>query len=243
MTGFDSIAPFYDTLWTQTSVGDLQRQAVWKLIDPLFQPGAVVLDAGCGTGADAVHLRQAGIHVHGIDSSAEMVRITRAKGIDAHVHSIEQLCDLGGCFDGAISNFGALNCVKSIQPIAGELGRLIRPGGFVALCFLGRICLWEIGYYLLRGDFTKALRRLSGRAQSSYRIEVFYHSRRAILKAFQDKFILCRQSGIGVTVPPSYVRSFSQPVLAMLAALDSKLASWPVFRSIADHQLYIWRRI
>lgn len=243
MASFDAIAPLYDRIWTHTAVGDAQRRAVWRLIDPLFPHGASVLDLGCGTGADAVHLEQAGIRVYGVDASPEMVRVARSKGVEADVYRLENLAELRGRFDGAISNFGALNCVESLSSIAKQLARLIRRGGFVALCVLGRVCLWEMGYYSLRGNFRKALRRLSGRAHSSYSVAVFYPTRRKILQAFQGEFILCAHSGIGLTVPPSYVNSLGGGTLQKLAAFDERLAARWLFRSVSDHQLYILRRL
>lgn len=243
MTGFDVVASSYDQIWTTSGVGDAQRRAVWKRIDQLFRAGASVLDLGCGTGADAVHLRQAGIRVYGIDRSPEMIRIARNKGVDADLWNLEQLAELNGCFDGAISNFGALNCVQSLSSIAKELARLVRSGGFVALCLLSRFCLWEIGYHFSGGNFSKALRRLSGRARSSYGVEVFYPMRGAIVDAFRSKFILCAHSGIGLTVPPSYIDWLSSHTLRRLEALDERLASRRVFRSACDHHLFIWQRL
>jgi ubiquinone/menaquinone biosynthesis C-methylase UbiE len=53
---FDALAADYDRVWTNSGPGRLQRDAVWRHIDPLFRPGSVVLDLGCGTGEDALHL-------------------------------------------------------------------------------------------------------------------------------------------------------------------------------------------
>ena len=74
MAAFDRVAPRYDELWTNTDVGRLQREAVWRHIDPLFRAGSRIVDLGCGTGADAVHLSGAGVHVSAFDASREMVR-------------------------------------------------------------------------------------------------------------------------------------------------------------------------
>lgn len=241
MASFDSIAACYDRIWTESAVGDMQRRAVWKAMDALFRSGDRILDLGCGTGADALHFRQCGVRVCGIDCSSQMVAIAQSKGIEALLLDINDLAQIGGRFDGAISNFGALNCIESLSSVAEELARLVRPGGFLALCFVGRICLWEIGYYLLRGQFRKAFRRFSGRATSSYG-RVFYPSEHVILGAFREKFLLAARLGIGIAVPPSYVNGLSRKAVESLAAFDAKLASRPFFRSLADHRLYLWRR-
>jgi ubiquinone/menaquinone biosynthesis C-methylase UbiE len=243
MSAFDAIASSYDRLWTESTVGAMQRRAVWKVMDALFASGDTILDLGCGTGADALHLQERGIRVRGIDSSLGMVSIARKKGVNAVHYDLKDLPALSGRFDGVISNFGALNCLQEMTPVAGELGRLVRPGGFVALCFLGRFCLWETGYYLLNGEARKAVRRFSGRAQSSYGLDIFYPSERALLRPFRQNFLLVARRGIGFAVPPSYIKFVRPSILEKLAALDSRVATWPLLRSLADHRLYVWQRI
>lgn len=243
ITAFDAIASSYDQLWTESAIGTAQRHAVWKIIDALFTSGEAVLDVGCGTGADAAHFREIGIRVCGIDSSPKMAAVARSKGITATVLKVEDLRQLTGSFNGAISNFGALNCIESLPSTAEELARLVHPGGFIALCFLGRICLWEIAYYLVRGRMRKAFRRISGSAESSLGLKVFYHSEYAIRKAFKGRFSLLARHGIGITVPPSYISGTSDRALKHLGHIDATLASMPLFRSFADHRLYVWRRI
>ncbi|HWF07089.1 MAG TPA: methyltransferase domain-containing protein, partial [Bryobacteraceae bacterium] len=104
---FDAIAARYDELWTNTAAGRSQRESVWREIDPLFFHGARVLDLGCGTGEDALHLTRAGIAVSAFDASPAMVRIARDRGVDAQVLAIEDIGTLDGAWDGALSNFGA----------------------------------------------------------------------------------------------------------------------------------------
>ena len=70
---------------------------------------------------------------------------------------------------GRFSNFGVLNCVgfDRLSSVAQALARTVRPGGRLALCMMGRFCLWETLGYLLRARPGKAFRRLSGRAETS----------------------------------------------------------------------------
>ncbi|HEX6544889.1 MAG TPA: class I SAM-dependent methyltransferase [Bryobacteraceae bacterium] len=242
-SGFDAIALDYDTLWTATPIGMSQRSAVWEHIDGLFQPGHFVLDIGCGTGADALHLESRGVNVYGVDSSAKMVSLARMRGISAGFMSIEKLQHIRARFDGALSNFGALNCVPSLDGVAASLTRKVCVGGYIALCFIGSFCAWETCYYLLRGKFRRAFRRLHSRTQSSLGIDVFYYSRRTILAAFRQNFRLVGTYGIGLFVPPSYVKGLGDRTVARLAALDRHCAHWPLLRRLADHRLYLFERI
>jgi ubiquinone/menaquinone biosynthesis C-methylase UbiE len=64
---FDSLAPHYDAAWTETFIGRLQRQQVWRELQSTFRTGERVLEFGCGTGADAAFLARAGVRVHATD--------------------------------------------------------------------------------------------------------------------------------------------------------------------------------
>ncbi len=76
---FDRIASGYDDLWTRTATGRLQREAVWRFTDRLFAAGDRILDLGCGTGEDAVHLLSRGIRLSAIDASSAMVEAARGR--------------------------------------------------------------------------------------------------------------------------------------------------------------------
>lgn len=243
MTGaaFDALAARYDELWTATAAGLRQREAVWRRIDGLFREGDSVLDLGCGTGEDALHLAAAGARVTAIDASREMVRVARSRGVNAFRLPIERAGELGGPFDGALSNFGAFNCVADPGAAAASLAPLIRRGGYFALCVIGPCCAWEICHYLRRLDFGRAFRRWKpGGCSSSLGVHVRYPTVRGLVRALRGTFELVRWYGIGVFVPPSYVGTRSA---ARVAALDARAAGWPVVRTIADHRLLIFKRL
>lgn len=245
---FDRIASRYDELWTRSPVGRLQRKAVWRRLDILFAGGDVLLDVGCGTGEDALHFMGNGISVRAIDASSEMVRIARSRGVDASVLGIEELGieelnRVQGYFDGVISNFGAFNCVSGLHAIRRPLARLIRPGGHLAVCIVGRFCLWETAWYLLRGEPRKAYRRWSSEPWGvSLRIPVRFRSVHQLARAFRPEFELRDWRGIGAFVPPSYVRGLPLSLLEALGTLDSHVAHLPLVRALADHRLVIFVR-
>lgn len=195
-TPFDAIAPRYDALWSGTEEGCRQRAEVWGVIEELFRPGGVVLDLGCGTGDDAVHLASRGMRVMGIDSSRAMVEVARSRGVAARQLAIEDLALLDGVFDGALSNFGALNCVEDLEGAARELARLIRPGGKLALCFISRFCWRETVSFLARFEMRRAVRRWRGHARWRG-MYVYYPSVRRIRGAFDPCFRLVRRVSIG----------------------------------------------
>jgi SAM-dependent methyltransferase len=190
MSPFDALAPRYNELWTATPSGRDQRTAVWREIDSLFRAGDRVLDLGCGTGDDALHLAELGIEVHGIDAAPKMVEIARSRGVNASLMTIEGLASGAGlqpAFSGALSNFGALNCIPDLRPVAAQLAQLIQPAGPVAICLMGRLCLT---------DWRHAAKRLFGRTKWRG-IDVYYPTARRIRAAFAPWFTFERRVAIG----------------------------------------------
>jgi SAM-dependent methyltransferase len=240
--GFDRIATEYTNLWTGTKAGQLQREAVWRYTAHLFPPRSRVLDLGCGTGDDALMLEARGVHVIGIDASAEMVRVACERGIDARHCAIENIGDVPGTFHALGSNFGALNCIENLSDLRQPFAQAVNPGGWLVVCLMSRVCLWETIWYMRNGSFRKATRRWNGEAKSSVAERVFYPTVRSVCRAFAPDFTLASVHGVGFAVPPSYVTGIPNSTIDRLAALDRHVASWPIFRSLSDHQLLIFRK-
>jgi ubiquinone/menaquinone biosynthesis C-methylase UbiE len=240
---FDRIADAYDELWDGTAIGTSQRQAVWNEIEPLVRRGHRILDLGCGVGADALHLRSLGASPLGIDASAEMVRIARQRGIEALHLPFERLHELNERFDGAISNFGALNCATSLRRVAFDLARLIVPGGYFAACVMGPCCAWEVVHFLLKGMPRKGFRRF-GSAPARWRgVEIRYPGTRQIQADLRPYFRLVRWCGIGLCVPPSYIKGVNEGCIRKLARMDARLYRLPIVRALSDHRLLLFERV
>ena len=257
---FDGIAGTYDRDWTATCIGALQRAAVWRGVDHLFGPGDRVLDLGCGTGADATHLAKRGVHVLATDISPRMVRATRerteeqglSEQIIARTVGIEELTQLDAeSLDGALSNFGVLNCLSpfELSSLAQALARAVRPGGKLALCVMGRFCFWEIVACLLRLQPRKAFRRFSGQAPAAFdtgpSFLVQYPTVAELRRVFAEEFRLDEVRGVGIFVPASCLEGLAKrfPRLTRLFALaDRVVERWLLFRAIGDHRLLIFTR-
>lgn len=240
---FDKLAATYDDQWTSSPVGRSQRNAVWRRIDHIFLPDDTILDLGCGTGEDALHLMRNGINVHALDASMEMVRRAQLKGVSAFHAKLEDLDSIEGTFDGALSNFGAMNCIADVAALQPALSRLIREGGKLAICLIGRFCLRETLHYLAKAQPGKAIRRWTGATKShSLNLTVHYPTVSRVQRALSPAFTLRSDSGIGLSVPPSFVQGVSESSLGKLDAIDRSLAHLPFFRSLADHRLLIFER-
>ncbi|HTB76520.1 MAG TPA: class I SAM-dependent methyltransferase [Polyangiaceae bacterium] len=113
------------------------RRALWRHFGQLFHAGDHVLDVGCGTGSDTLHLASRGVRVTAVDVSPEMVQRLRAKlarasleaRVDVHIGDIAEIVrELTGPFDGIVSSFAALNTVD-LPSFVPHAARALRPGG------------------------------------------------------------------------------------------------------------------
>jgi hypothetical protein len=155
-----------------------------------------------------------------------------------------------GPFEGAFSNFGALNCVENLRSLASDLATLLRPGSPLLLCLMGSCCAWEIAWYLAQGKPGKAIRRLrrtgvTAQLTDGATVHVRYPSVRSLARAFSPEFHLKSVKGIGVAVPPSYVERWVArfPRLFELSVrADALLGDCPGIRVFADHVLLKFER-
>ena len=250
---FDDLARDYDAAFTRSCIGALMRSAVWQRLDVVFEPGEHVLELNCGTGEDALHLASRGLRVHATDASHEMIEVARAKlGRSGHgdrvsfeQRRLEQLDGLETRFDGALSNFGGLNCVADLDAVARSLAALIRPGGRVILCIMGPTCAWEWAWFLAHAQPAKAFRRLAPGGTTWHGLTIRYPSVDRVRRVFSAGFSVERQSGLGTLIPPSYAESWAREhadIVTRLAAIERRLETRPLMIRLADHYLLELRR-
>jgi ubiquinone/menaquinone biosynthesis C-methylase UbiE/uncharacterized protein YbaR (Trm112 family) len=132
-----------------------------ELIDTLkLQPGFRVLEIGCGTCRDTIHLLNRDVTVHAGDLSQEMLAIgalrLREAGADPNRirlfrGNVAQLPFADGYFDAAF-HFGGLNLFPDIAASLAEMARVVKPGGQVVAGDEG------VGPWLSNTDFAKILK-------------------------------------------------------------------------------------
>lgn len=249
---FDAIAGNFDARFGDWQSVEAQRRAVRRVLTDLFPEGSRLLEMGGGTGIDAAWLKARGRQVLLTDASPAMVaEAVRKLGAGAAevvaVEQLDRLAERGERFDGAFSNFAALNCVSDLAPMGQSLARLVRPGGHVALVVFGCCCPGEMIAEAARGRFRNMLRRagkgdvpatLGGRSFS-----VRYHRKAAIVEAMAPGFRYAGRSAIGLFVPPSAAEPWISRHPRLLAGLEA--ADRIAARRLAlfgDHILYRFER-
>jgi len=252
-SAFDALAADYDGGFTSGVLGSRLRGAVWRRLDAVFAAGDRVLDLGCGTGEDAVHLAHRGVEVVAVDRSPEMVAAARAKIDDAGLGSlieirraaIEELEVREGSFDGVVSNFGALNCVGDLAAVAAAVASAVRPRGRAVLCVMGPLVPWEWLWFLLRGQPRSAFRRLRRGGVRWRGITVRYPSIRKLRRGFAA-FRLTRVAALGALLPPSYAEPWAVAHPRLISGLDGcerRLETCFPLPWLADHYLVELERL
>ncbi len=266
-TAFDAFASEYDDTFTHSQLGEWLRPRVWQHLSHHFQPGDHILELACGTGEDALWLAQHGIHVAATDGSAEMVRVAAAKAARAGLSDKVQVYQLSlqemavsrwplaagellpaasrqppTAFSGILSNFGGLNTIADLRPLAQALASLVQPGGKAILVPMGPVCPWEVVWYGLHGDLKTAFRR-RGRATAKIgptTIPIWYPSARQVRQAFSPWFRHLKTESLGFFLPPSYLEHLVHRwprLFRTLNHLDKTTAS--LWRGWGDHVIII----
>ena len=256
---FGNLADRYDAIFTHSLIGRAQRNAVWEVARCTFRPGSHILELNCGTGEDALFFARLGISVFACDASEKMIEVANGRRSreaprapvrfevlpTEHIAVARQF----GPFDGVFSNFSGLNCVSDNAEVARQLATLVPAGSPLLLCFSSRFCLWEVLWFLVCGKAPKAIRRWNGHAAASLgkiTVEVQYPTVAELRKAFSPHFRLRSRTGIGVTVPPSYLENLARRfpgILSQLCVVDRLVSGWPVFRVCGDHVLLRFERV
>ena len=255
---FDSVAAGYDGPLGNNELVQHMRARLWRAVEARLPPGSRLLDLGCGTGLDAAHFASRGDQVLAIDWSPAMVERARARlarmETAAHVRAemlgIQELDRLQeGPFDGIYSNFGPLNCVPDLAPVAAACAKLLAPGGYLIATVMGRFCPWEFLYYAWRGQWERACVR--GRREvvpvslNQGTVWTRYYTPREFYQAFARQFALTSYRGLNLFLPPPYLLSVCQRaprLCATLGWLDDHLAGWPLLREGGDHFLIVLTR-
>ncbi|MDW8325657.1 MAG: class I SAM-dependent methyltransferase [Anaerolineales bacterium] len=209
---------------------------------------AKLLELNAGTGDDAAYFAERGLHVHATDLADGMVTEIRRKIEMRGLHgalSVQQLSFTelervtGGPYDLVFSNFGGLNCIPDLRPVAEKLPLVLRPGGYVVWVIMPPICLWELAQ-ALRGRFRVAFRRLRrhtrAHVEGAY-FSTFYFLPSEVKQALGKAFSIISLQSLSLFSPPAFMDGFPRRfprLFRWLTQLDARVTRWPVLSSVGD---------
>ena len=200
-----------------------------EAIAPYISVHGRVLEAGCGTG---LILRRLGPRAVGADLSRGMLTKARARGLTVVQARVDALPFRADAFDAACS-FKVLAHVPPIREALGEVARVVRPGGHVALEFYNKRSLRYLAFRLRRGHI----------ANGTTEKDVFtrYDDVAAMHAYLPAALQPVATRGIRVVTPLAAL--IRVPLLGrVLCAVERWAARAPLFRELGGFLLLITRK-
>lgn len=258
---FDSAAVSYDTDFTFTPTGLFQRERVYHFLTKylIADSSAKILEINCGTGEDALWLAGKNYSVTATDASFKMIERANKKSQKNNFDNLKfKVCAFETLtsqyqkenFDLIFSNFGGLNCVNEndLKKLAVDFSTLLKPNGKFIAVIMGRNCIWEILYFLLKLKFKSAFRRWSKKgvmANVGASVqETFYYSPTEIKNIFNKHFDTLSANPIGFALPPTYLDSFfgnKKKLLKFLQRIE-RIFPFAFLSNLADHYFIAFER-
>jgi ubiquinone/menaquinone biosynthesis C-methylase UbiE len=253
---FDHIASTYDSVFTRSAIGQLQRKRVWRYIESVLPElkGFEMLELNCGTGEDAVLFGEGGFNIVATDISEEMLKITQKKAeqfsmqnkISSHYLDLDTFNEtlFDKKFDLVFSNFGGINCInpESLQTLIARLPTILNPGGRFVGVVMPKFCAWETVFFLLRCQFKKAFRRLTNKQGFSDlhgpNLKTWYYHPSQLTAWSREHFKVISLRPIGLALPPAYLERFfsvRKRWLLRLNKIEKKLSKSSLFSGMADN--------
>ena len=258
---FDALAENYDTIVSSNDFDAQMREATLGILARSFRPGDRVLEVGAGTGLETLAVARRGVHVVATDISERMLARLSEKASTAGIghrvltrqiqaRDLARLQDDFGArpFDGAFSDFGALNCEPDLHAIPEALANLLRSGAPVVLTVWNRACLAEAIAYLAAGKPNRAFARFRDPVPvglSRFGIPVYARSAGEIVRLFRSYFEFRGVTGLPVFLPPYDLAARltgRETFLSLAQALDRRFAGKAPFNRLGDHFILELRR-
>lgn len=249
---FDTAAKNYDSTFTNTVIGNAQRELVYHHFSKIIQKKEPkkILEINCGTGEDAVWLASQNLEVIATDISEKMIEVAKRKNqfnnltfavVDAN--QIHQKY-ASNSFDLIFSNFGGLNCLSNteLKSFFENASQILTSKGELFLVIMPKNTLWEQLYFIIKRQFSQAFRRKKEFATANVdgeEVITYYFNPKDIEQA-ASQFEIKAQFPIGFFIPPSYLESFfrSKPLFfSLLNRLEKRITTFSFLSKYADHYL------
>ena len=255
---FNKISDSFDKEDEENAILQWMRNTVYEIYLSYFKKGDKLLELNAGTGIDAVYLASKGIKVLATDISDEMLGRLKDKIEKRNLQEMIRTENLSfdeiykiheKNFDGAVSNFGGLNCINNFNSLSESLGERIKPGGKFIAVVMNTFCPWEIFYYLLKFDPANAFRRFNKEGieagLSEFRIKSFYFSPGEFADRFGKYFETEKIYSHGLFTPPPYMFGIYNRAKSLVKAfmrMDNITKGIYPLNRIGDHFIIVLKR-
>ncbi len=258
---FDGVAEDYDRHIFGNSMNVWLRNMSLKVMNDIFHPGEIVLEIGCGTGAETLSLAERGVNVVACDISSKMLEVLRSKskklGLAHRITLLhcrpyelkEKVNELGiESVDGAYSTYGAINTDPRLDDFLSNLHALLKSNAHLLLGVWNKYCLYEILGYAFRGKLSMSVARLTNPVplgKSRFCVTTTSYSVGSLNKAVARYFKLKRVHGVCVLLPPSNLTKYlpGEPGLGWLKKIDVVFGGAFPLNRLGDHFLAVYSKI
>ncbi len=252
---FDKAAQNYDTTFTNSVIGKLQRDLVYHQFSKVINEHLpkTILEINCGTGEDALWLAEQKIEVIATDISSTMIAIAKNKSnlenltfLQSNINQITSDFSTKN-FDLIFSNFGGLNCLSlsELTVFFKNASQILSAKGHLVLVIMPKCTLWEKLYFLLKLDVKSAFRRKKEFAIANVdgqKVTTYYYNPKDIVNLANANFVVKQIKPIGFFVPPSYLESFfkNKPKwIGFLNSLEQRIKNLSWLSKYADHYIIV----
>ena len=257
---FDSASEEYDFTISHNFINTWIRKRSINELLPLVKPDDVLLEIGCGTGAEAIQISKKVRQIIATDISQGMLNLLRQKISAKKLESIlpvqaraATISSIAPLFDGgkvriAYSFNGALNLEPDIEKFPLELSKIVDRGGYFVCSVRNILCLSETIAHAAVLQLDKiAPRRKQPTMVSVGGIDIpaFYYSTEFMSRLFGSFFKLKKLVGLPAFLPPAYLNDYCirfRPVTSLLEKLETVLADRFPFNRLSDQTLFVFQR-
>lgn len=258
---FDSAAEEYDFTIKNNYVNTWIRNRSIRELLRLSKPDDVLMEIGCGTGAEAVLISKSVSRIIATDISPQMISLltakVRAKGLEGRIvpvlakaSAISNILEtLAGEKPRIVYSFnGALNCEPNLTRFADNLHSLLADGGYFVCSIRNSLCLAEMIWHAAVLQFD----RMAPRKKQPIMVSVggldipsVYYSPSTFEKYFSPRFKLERLIGLPTLLPPAYLSNYYvkfKRITGLVERVEGVLSCHFPWNRLGDQSLFVFRR-
>jgi SAM-dependent methyltransferase len=132
-----SYAEQQDTMWVGMGypghVKLIRKRSILPIFERYLQPGASILEAGCGFGGWVLYLNEQGYRAVGVDMNVTLLAQADRRLLPLCRNDILSLCFPDEAFDAYLSLGVVEHFPEGPQRALAEAKRVIKPGGYLLL--------------------------------------------------------------------------------------------------------------
>ena len=258
---FDSASEEYDYTIKNNFINMwIRKRSIQELLQ-YTRADDVLLELGCGTGAEAMEISNYVAGVVATDISPGMIALLRrkvdAKGAGDRISVLRlgatEISQAAASLPGgntrvAYSFNGALNCEPSIESVPTELTKVIEQDGYFVCSIRNTLCLSEA---LVHGLFLQ-FDRMAPRKRQPIMVSVggldipsYYYPPSVFARFFAPLFRVRRMIALPAFLPPAYLSDAyfrARGVLAFAERVERATAGTFPFNRFGDQTLFVFQK-